>query len=452
MKPSLKPALLCVTLTSLLAVSQLAAAAVSAEEAARLKTTLTPLGAEKAGNKEGTIPEWTGGLSRAPAGKAGKLPADPFPGEKPLFQITAKNAAQYADKLSDGTMALLRKYPDTYRVDVYKTHRTVAAPQAVYDNTFRNATRAKLIQNGLSLEGAYAGVPFPIPKTGQEAFWNHTLRVRPANSVFGYKNIVGSADGKRTLVARGENNYQAPYYNLASTPEKWNGDFLNLRLMTKEPPFKSGESLVVRENINVNESRQAWQYLVGQRRVRRAPTVGYDTPDFVASGANYFDEAIGFWGLPDRYDLKLVGKKELYIPYNEAGFFQHGVEEAFVPHHTNPDKVRWELHRVWVIDATLAPGKRHAVPKRRFYLDEDSWAVSLLDGYDAEGKLWRTSQIFPFIAPEVPAQISDASIIYNLQASTFSIVQFFNGEFWQGVNNKPDSYYTGEALGAEGVR
>jgi len=104
---------------------------------------------------------------------------------------------------------------------------------------------------------------------------------------------------------------------------------------------------VTHDSINVQEPREAWQYLVGQRRVRRAPTVGYDTPDFVASGANYFDEVHGFIGHPDRYDWKLVGKKEMYIPYNDNKFHAEKRDDAFVANHLNPDKVRWELHRVW---------------------------------------------------------------------------------------------------------
>ncbi|WP_156895494.1 DUF1329 domain-containing protein [Massilia putida] len=425
-------------------------AAVGADEAAQLKTTLTPLGAERAGNKDGTIPAWQGGITKAVAA-SGKLPADPFPNEKPVLQITAANMAQYADKLNDGTRALLKKYP-SYRIDVYPTHRTAAAPQWVYENTFKNATNAKLTQNGLSITGAYGGVPFPIPKSGIELYWNHTLHPRVASNQFGFRNIVGSADGRRTLASRSDNNNQFPYYFKDGSAEKWDKNYLLSRFMTTEPPFKAGESLVVRDSIDTANARAAWQYLVGQRRVRRAPTVGYDTPDFVASGANYFDEVIGFWGGPDRYEWKLIGKKEMYIPYNDNRFFNTPEKEAFVAFHTNPDKVRWELHRVWVVEATLAPGKRHAIPKRTFYFDEDTWAVAGIDGYDAEGKLWRTTQVFPFVVPEVPIVAADVVMVYNLQAGTVSCIQCLNDEYWKPVASRPDSFFTGDSLGADGVR
>ena len=186
--------------------------------------------------------------------------------------------------------------------------------------------------------------------------------------------------------------------------------------------------------------------------MRRAPTVAYDTPDFVASGANYFDEVIGFYGNPDRYDWKLVGKKEMYIPYNNNRFFATDMKDAFVPYHTNPDKVRWELHRVWELEATVAAGKRHVVPKRRFYLDEDTWAVSMIDGFDADGKLWRTNLVFPMAVPEYPMVVADPVFIYNLPAGTMSCVQCYNGEAWKPVAAKSDSFFTGDALGSSSLR
>src|SRR6185503_18298037 len=151
-------------LAALLASTVSAQAAVSAHEAAKLKSTLTPVGAEKAGNKASTIPAWDGGLAKAPPGyKNGDVRPDPYADEKPVLSINAKNMVQYADKLTDGVQALMKKYPD-FRIDVYPTHRTAAAPQSVYDNTFRNATQAKTVDGGHGVEGAWGGIPFPIPK------------------------------------------------------------------------------------------------------------------------------------------------------------------------------------------------------------------------------------------------------------------------------------------------
>ncbi|WP_411887771.1 DUF1329 domain-containing protein [Hydrocarboniphaga effusa] len=382
----------------------------------------------------------------------GDVPTTIFADEKPLLKIDAKNFPSHADRLSDGTQALLKKYPDSFRVDVYPTHRTAAAPQYVYDNTYKNATRCQTVAGGASVQNCYGGIPFPIPKDGSEVIWNYQLRLEAESTELGFKNLVGTADGQRTLATRNDESFQYPYYYKDGSPESWSGEYFIQRFSTTAPPFKAGESLVIRDSINPKSYRQAWQYLVGQRRVRRAPTVAYDTPDFVASGANYFDEVQGFLGAVDRYDWKLIGKKELYVPYNTNALVTAKVDEAYSKFHLNPDKLRWELHRVWVVEATVASGKRHAVPKRRFYFDEDSWVLLLMDGYDAEGKLWRTTQMTPFVMPSLPGVLVKPATIFNLQANTYSTVQALNEEYYRIVPRKPETYFTGDAVADEAAR
>jgi len=441
-----------VVLAAAFAGTSVAVAAVSADEAAKLKSSLTPLGAEKAGNKDGTIPSWEGGLTQGGGAKVGDIPVNPYPGDKPLLQVNAKNMAQYAGKLSEGTQALMKKFPDSFRIDVYPTRRSASAPAHVYDHTFKNATRCKTKEAGLSVEGCFGGIPFPIPKDGFEVMWNYLLRVEPESVTYGFRNMVVSSDGARALATRNDIYWQYPYYYKDGSPESWSGEYFLERFNATEPPFKAGESLVIRDSVDAKNPRQAWQYLVGQRRVRRAPTVGYDTPDFVASGANYFDEVQGFLGGIDRYSWKLIGKQEMYIPYNDNGLVTAKISDAFATNHLNPDKMRWELHRVWVVEATVAAGKRHAVPKRRFYFDEDSWVLTLMDGYDAEGKLWRTTQVLPFVVPAVPAVQMKPVVVFNLQAGTMSAVQAINEETYKVVARKPESFYTGDAVAADAAR
>jgi hypothetical protein len=429
-------------------------AAVTPDQAARLADKLTPLGGERAGNASGSIPAWTGGQTKAVAGPSlGDIPTGLFADEKPLLSIGANNLELYRDKLNDGTVALIKKYPDSFRVDVYPTHRTGAAPDWVYQNTARNALSCKLSDAaGPAVQGCYGGTPFPIPQNGREAIWNWLLRLEPATIGMGFKNIVITADGSRTLASRNDETFQFPYYYADGTAEKWSGEYFMVRFSTTAPSFKVGESLVLRDSVNKDTARQAWQYLVGQRRVRRAPTVGYDTPDFVASGANYFDEVRGFQGFPDRYDWKLVGKREMYVPYNTNGFYGATVDDAIKGHHLNPDKLRWELHRVWEIEATVTSGKRHAVPKRRLYLDEDTWMLTLMDGYDAEGKLWRTAQIPSFVVPKLPGVVMMPSAVFNLQAGTLSLVQLLNEESYKVIERKPEIYFTGDSVASDALR
>ena len=439
------------------AVSNPGFAGVTAEEAAKLKTTLTPLGGERAGNKDGSIPAWDGGYTTVPAGfKAGDKRADPFPNEKPVLKISAANVGQYADKLSEGIQALIKKYPDSFNVQVYPTHRTAAEPQWIYDNTLKNATKAKLSQDGLTIEGAYGGTPFPIPKTGSEVMWNHLLVWRGESVEYKFQVWVGGSDGKNSLAVEAKEDHQFPYYYKDGSGDKGeNGEIILLRQLQVAPPFKAGEQILVRDPIALGtKSRQAWQYLSGQRRVRRAPTIGFDTPDFVASGQNYFDEVFMFVGSLERYQWKLLGKKEIYVPYNNNRFAQAKTEEVLAPHHLNPDKLRWELHRVWVVEASLTPGKRHVVPKRRLYVDEDSWNVLLADGYDAEGKLWRVQHAVPLIAPDIPAVVSTTFEVFNLQAGTWEVNNLYNDQptQYKVVPRRPDTYFSPDSLAASGVR
>lgn len=431
-----------------------AVAAVTAEQAARLNTDLTPLGGERAGNADGSIPAWTGGQTAAvPGPSLGDIPTALFTDEKPLLRIDASNLQAHRDKLSEGTIALIEKYPQSYHVDVYPTHRTAAAPEWVYRNTAQNAVSCKLTDAaGPALQGCYGGTPFPLPSNGREAIWNYLLRLEPSTIDLGFKNIVVTADGSRTLASRNDETFQFPYYYADGNAQTWSGEYFMVRFSTTAPSFKVGESLVLRDSIDSKTARQAWQYLVGQRRVRRAPTVGYDTPDFVASGANYFDEVRGFQGSPDRYDWKLVGKREMYIPYNTNAFHGTPVDEAFKGNHLNPDNLRWELHRVWEVEANVAPGKRHAVPKRRFYLDEDTWMLSLMDGYDAEGNLWRTVQVPSFVVPKLPGVVMMPTAVYNLQAGTLSLVQLINEESYKVAERKPEIYFTGDAVASDALR
>jgi len=447
-----KHSILAMALAALLA-SPFAHGAVGADEAAALGKTLTPLGGERAGNADGSIPAWDGGLSGPVAGrKMGDIPLDVFADDKPLFKVDARNMDQYAALLSEGTQALLRKYPDSFRVDVYPTRRTAAAPQRVYDSVAKNAVRCSTTDGGYSLQGCIGGPSFPIPKTGVEVMWNYLMRVEAVSIEYRFKNIVGNADGTHTLATRNEIAFQYPQYYDGATPESWSGEYAMFRFNTLEPPFKAGESLVIRDSIDQKNARQAWQYLVGQRRVRRAPTVAYDTPDFVASGANYFDEVQGLFGSLDRYEWTLVGKREMLVPYNANGLIGVPLKEALAPHHLNPDHVRWERHRVWEVEANVAPGKRHAVPKRRYYLDEDTWLLVLMDGYDAEGKLWRTTQVTPFVVPSIPATLIKTATVFNLQAGTMSVIQALNEEDFRVVPPKPETYFTGDAVAAEASR
>ena len=431
----------------------LAYAAVTAEDAKKLGTTLTPIGAEKAGNKAGTIPEYTGGLTTPPAGyKAGDgIRPNPFAAEKPLSSIDAKNMAQYEANLTEGAKALMKAYP-SFRIDVYKTHRTVAFPKFVVDNTLANATRAKTANDGRSIQGAHAGFPFPIPQNGYEAMWNHLVRFNGQAYEAKYRNLNVDASGRPTLATEGNSVQEYPFWDASKTAAE---TYWRLKLTYTGPARRAGEALLLVDPLDIgSKDRRAWSYLPGQRRVKVAPDLSHDTPNPGTAGGNTFDDIFIFNGSMERFDFKLVGKKEIYVPYNAyAAVYQSKQDELVKPNHLNPDLVRWELHRVWVVEATLREGKRHVYSKRVFYLDEDSWAALASDEYDARGQLYRAG--FAYMAPsyDLPAPYTDMFSHYDLAARIYSLTGFI-AETGGLRHTKPlaEREWTADSLAGTGIR
>lgn len=431
-----------------------AAAAVSADEAKALGTTLTPIGAEKAASKDGQIPAYTGGLTQAPAGyKAGDgIRPNPFAGEKPTLSIDAKNMAQYGDKLTEGAKALMKAYP-SFRIDVYPTHRSVAFPRFVADNTLKNATKAKTLNGGVSIEGAHAGFPFPMPKTGYEAMWNHLVRFNGVAYESRYRNITVDASGRATLAVEGQSVQEFPFWDTAK-PEGTD-TYWRMKLMYSGPARRAGEGLMLVDPLDIGaKERRAWTYLPGQRRVKVAPDLAYDTPNPGTAGSTTFDDTFIFNGAMDRFDFKLLGKREMLVPYNDyQAVYQSRQDELFKPNHLNPDLVRWELHRVWVVEATLKADKRHVYSKRTFYLDEDSWAALASDGYDARGQLYRAG--FAYMAPsyDVPAPYTDMFGHYDLVSHIYSVTGYVaeTGGLKQ-TKPLPDREWTADSLAGAGIR
>lgn len=427
--------------------------AVTPQEAKKLGTTLTAVGAEKAGNAEGSIPAYTGGLSTPPPGyKAGSgIRPDPFPNDKPLFSISVKNMNQYADKLTEGTKALMKKNP-AFRMDVYPTRRSAAMPKYILDATARNAVSAQTTNGGLTIKNAKSGVPFPIPKDGYEAMWNHLLRFD--GEAFEFKFSVWNIDasGRRTLSSRGIEIQEYPYNNHHNPSTEYS---MRLKVTFTEPARRNGESLMFFDPLDFSEKgRRAWQYLPGQRRVKLAPDIGNDGPDPSTAGTGTFDDNFIFNGSLERFNWKLVGKKEVYVIYNaNKMIYEMPAANMCLPKYLNPDYVRWELHRVWVVESTLKPGKRHLYQRRTFYLDEDSWAALASDKYDARGQLFRTSFAAMTQSYDIPTPLSDPFVHYDLFAGGYCFaVSLADGGYLRYVKPLPDKEWSSESLAGSGVR
>src|SRR4249919_2314796 len=402
-------------------VAGMAQANVSADKAAQLGGKLTPMGSEKAGNAAGTIPAWDGGITRAPAGyKIGQSHIDPYAADKIKFQVTPANYTQYADQLSEGQKAMFQRYK-TFRMDVYPTRRSASFPQRTYDFTKKNATACKLVADGEGIQGCAEGFPFPIPNNAYEAIWNHKLKYKGL-SVRSYSNQAApTASGAFTLV-RLQEEILGLYYKPGNTSESINNTLLYYKQDVLAPARLAGGVLLVHETLNAKAApRQAWVYNPGQRRVRRAPNVAYDNPGTASDGLRTNDMTDMFNGAMDRFDWKLVGKKEMYIPYNcyAADSSNTKVAQLVKPGHINPDYIRYELHRVWVVDAKLKPGERHINSRRTFYLDEDSWQIVMVDHYDGQGKLWRYSEALPINYYEVPTLWTTLETHHDLKTGRY---------------------------------
>ncbi len=223
------------------------------------------------------------------------------------------------------------------------------------------------------------------------------------------------------------------------------------------PARKAGEKPVIVDHMDsLNVGRRAWQYLPGQRRVKLSPDLQYDTPNPQAGGAAVMDEALLFLGAQDRYDFKLIGKKEMLIPYNTFNLIDQNVcpnEKRFSKNHVNPDCVRFELHRVWVVEANLKPGQRHVYPKRRFYFDEDMPGAGTAENFDASGNLYRVG--FTYFTPwyETDDQgNADLYTTYDLSAGTYVVGSDSAGTGYRPMERKPRRDFSDAGLTAAGVR
>jgi hypothetical protein len=393
-------------------------------------TTLTPMGGERAGNAAGTIPAWTGGMTSIPEGinwdPQKEVVPDFWADEAPLYVIDSSNMAQYASLLSEGVQTLIQK--KGFSLKVYPTHRTAAAPQWVYDNIVQNSARAKLNPDGgrLGFTGGYGGTPFPIPDVskpldaGAQIMWNHNTRWQGSQFTTRYDTYSG-VEGRVIHRLVSDITQWFPYYQENGSLESYNGYIYYLRARDVYPASQAGVQIVQYQATNPLENPDiAWELFLGQARVRKAPEISYDTPAGETDGIANYDEYYGFLGALDRYDWKFIEKKEILIPYNNNKLLNTSGESTYLPYFQNPDVVRWELHRVWVVEATLHPGERHVIPRRMMYVDEDNWIVVLADEWDANGDIYKLVLTTNCVLPNLPGTVMQMPVVYNLQTGDYS--------------------------------
>jgi hypothetical protein len=435
---------------AMLGAVSMAHAKATPDELAKLGKELTCMGAEKAGTASG-VAEFTGkwlGAGPGMSTELGKHPTDPYASEKPLFTITAQNLAQYADKLSEGQKAMFKKYPNTYKMHIYPSHRDFRYDDSVCKTIAKNGAETTIAADGKSLENYYMGAsPFPIPKTGIEVVWNgmHPTMVNVESRdidtavVYANGNITWGSQLMWQYCRRNDPKLRG---------HKAEGTAVYVRFLTLQPERNKGEVVKTMDNFTMDkEARLAWQYIPAVRRVRQAPGFGFDSPIPSSSNTVVVDEVRLYNGSAERYDWKLVGKKEMYIPYNNfrlegkaAG--ENKYANLLKSGHENPDFVRWELHRTWVIEGKLKEGYRHLYPTRVLYADEDTWLYAMSDIYDAQGKLWRFNWVNNFYAPGAKVFAQGSAFYHDLSSGTYTAYDLMQAKDKHLVIDQPGAEYS----------
>jgi hypothetical protein len=407
-----------------------AQAKVDSAQAARLGQDLTPLGAERLGNAAGTIPAWDGGLAKPPANfQPGMHHPDPYGADVPLYQVNSQNVEQYQALLPVGLKALLERNPN-YSMRVFPTRRSAAVPQRIYDATRFNAQNAELISNGNGVAGVAAGIPFPLPQNGQEVIWNHIMRYR-GEQISYVSNLAAVLSSGTYNLLKQERNIYSVYGREGVSPKDLDNTLFYYKYKVVAPSKLAGSALLVQETLDqVLATRKAWRFSRGERRVRRLPSLAYEALQPDTSGMAIADQVDTYNGATDRYEWNLIGKQEMLVPYNSYAVHQKGIPyETILQEDTlNSQLLRYELHRVWVVEADLRKGHSHIYGKRRFYLDEDSWQILAVDLYDKKGALIGLQESHPINYYDVPMFASTLETIYDFKGKRYFVDGLDNNE------------------------
>lgn len=417
--------------------SAAALAKMSPETVARLGRDLTPMGAIRAANDDGLIPEWTGSVIGLPPGISWDGPGtplpDPYAGEKPLFTITSGNMEQYRKRLSPGQVAMFETYPETFRMPVYPGHREFAYADSLYAMVRYNAEHAELYNDNEGIRGYIGHATFPVPTTGAEVVWFTRTTGAFVTREGEYSDIAMFPNGTQST-RRSRFLQESPYAdrNKPLSPEYEYprlGKYASyIMTYVTEPARDKGLITSIFEPLDYSENaREVWRYLPGSRRVRRAPTVGFDTPDG-PGGLKTVDEVRGFNGSMERFEWTLIGREEIFIPYHNYRFDDPnvGYDVLLTRFHANPDYMRYELKRVWIAEAILKEGQRHLYGKRRIYVDEDTGLTAITENYDGRGELWKLVLFNNLYEFSGEAYVRRAQMYHDLRAGAYITERLVN--------------------------
>ena len=303
-----------------------------------------------------------------------------FESEQPIFIIKKKNLRKYSHYLSPGLHTLLEKYPN-FEVPVFYTYRSSDHPEKV-KQTLLNKESSKIDKDNLRKY-----IPFRFPKSGSEVMLNHLSRYQGDSEEKKTHSFVTNSKGSFSRVGLWSKRV-SPAVLDKGTKE------IQFYVLAKyfEPTSLVGDILLVHEPVPLlRKNRKAWIYSSAQRRVRRAPDASHDATGRGSQGLITADQIDGFNGDLERFDWLLRGREVLIVPYNLDRLDNKKIsyETILGKNCVNAEFLRFEFHRVWIVEARLKESSRHIYPKRIFYVDEDSWMVLMEDTYSTRGDLWR---------------------------------------------------------------
>ena len=203
-----------------------------------------------------------------------------------------------------------------------------------------------------------------------------------------------------------------------------------LKTDTIAPSSLAGTITLVHETLDqIRSPRLAWRYDAGSRRLRRSPNLAYETDLPNSSSLRSVDQKDMYNGAPNQYDWELKGKREIFVPYNAYKLHDADVQpdDVIRPQHINQELARYELHRVWVVEAKLRTGISHIYSRRVFYVDEDSWQILATEEYDSNDELWRVSEAHNISYYSEPVFWTTMEMTYDLNAQRYYIDGLDNG-------------------------
>jgi hypothetical protein len=310
----------------------------------------------------------------------------------------------------------------------------------------------KLVDGGNGFTGTTGGVPFPIPQNGLETIWNHLTVYKGDTYATSWAQAPVTAGGSYNLV-KFDYEYDFVYGNQKKKPSEREDNLLFYFLQSvKEPPRLAGSILLVYDYADqVRQPRKAWTYNPGQAHAALA----YDNPGTAADGLRTNDDFFMYNGATDRYNWRLVGKRELYIPYNAYKINGPSlkVSDVLQAGHVNAEHARYELHRVWEVEATLKQGTSHLYKKRVFFLDEDSWVIHVQDKYDNRDQLWRVDELHSSTYYDIPFLAPGLEVKHDLQSGRYIALSIRNEEskVYQPIVRTPADF-TPNSLRDKGTR